>query len=56
MTTPTSADLSKAFSIWYYKHEKNPSFDADYATDEEEEDYKKILAEVMAENNENQDL
>jgi len=48
MNSPTSQELSKAFSIWYYKHEKNPSFDADYATDEEEEDYKKILEEVMS--------
>jgi hypothetical protein len=56
MTTPTSADLSNAFSIWYYKYDQDPTFDAENPTDEQEAEYEKILAEVMAENNKNQDL
>ena len=55
MDSPTSQELSKTYSIWYYKHEKDPTFDAENATDEQEEDYEKILAEVMLENKENQE-
>ncbi len=53
MDTPTSAELSKAYSIWFYKHEKDPTFDAENATDEQEEDYEKILTELMSKNKKN---
>jgi hypothetical protein len=48
VSIPTSEELSKAYSIWYYKHEKDPTFDAENATDEQEADYEKILEEVMS--------
>lgn len=48
MSNPTSEQLSKAYSIWYYKHEKDPTFVAEDATDEQEADYEKILEEVMS--------
>jgi hypothetical protein len=56
MTSPTSQELSKTFSIWYYKHKNDPAFNAEDPSEEHELDYEKILAEVMAENNKNQDL
>ena len=55
MDSPTSQELSKTFSIWYYKHENDPTFDAEDPSEEHEADYEKILSEVMAENKENQE-
>jgi hypothetical protein len=48
MSNPTSEELSKAYSIWYYKYEKDPTFNPEDATDEQEADYEKILEEVMS--------
>ncbi len=56
MDSPTSQELSKTYSIWYYKYEQDPTFDAENPTDEQEEDYENILATVMQENRNNKDL
>ena len=55
MDSPTSQELSKTFLIWYYKHENDPRFNPEDPSEKYELDYEKILAEVMAENKENQE-
>jgi len=44
----SSGRVARVFGDWYYKHEKDPTFDAENATDEQEADYEKILEEVMS--------
>jgi hypothetical protein len=48
MNSPTSQELSKAFSIWYYELKDDNSFNPENPSDEHEVAYKKILEEVMS--------
>jgi hypothetical protein len=48
MSVPSSQELSKAFSIWYYEFKDDKSFNAEDPSEEHEVAYEKILAEVMS--------